>query len=123
MEERCSKLQSFSLTSLVEPLRLVAEWHPDKKDGDFIYEYEGNQVYKSFANEMAQVMNEMWESGAVNHGNNVSKDKRIMIRSVHTVCTPPLRKKHAHAEKYYSHLPSLSLKRGRESLVNFDTRI
>ena len=85
MEEWCSKLQSFSLTSLVEPLRLIAEWHTEKKDGEHIYEYdqEGKQVYKSFANEMAQVMNEMWESGAVNQGNNVSKDKRIMIRLVY----------------------------------------
>ena len=65
-------------------MQVIAEWHTEKKDGDYIYEYdqEGKQVYKSFANEMAQIMNEMWESGAVNQGNNVSKDKRIMIRSV-----------------------------------------
>ena len=66
----------------MEPLRLIAEWHSDEKDCDYIYEYDenGRQVYRSFADEMAAIMNEMWDSGVVKQGNNVSKDKRIMIR-------------------------------------------
>ena len=37
------------------------------------------QVYRSFANEMAHIMNELWEGGVMNEG-NVSKDRRSMIR-------------------------------------------
>lgn len=36
-------------------------------------------MYRSFANEMTQIMNEQLESGIMNQG-NVSKDKRTMIR-------------------------------------------
>ena len=63
---------------------MIAEWHTAQKDGDYVYEFdeEGKQVYKSFANEMAQIMNDMWESGVGYQGNNVSKDKRIMIRYI-----------------------------------------
>ena len=69
----------------MEPLRLIAEWHTARKDGDYVYE-EGKQVYTSFANEMAQIMNDMWESGVGYQGNNVSKDKRTMIRYIlHTL--------------------------------------
>ena len=68
----------------MEPLRLIAEWHTARKDGDYEYEFddEGKQVYTSFANEMAQIMNEMWESGVGYQGNNVSKDKQTMIRYI-----------------------------------------
>ena len=31
---------------------------------------------------MAQIMNEMWDSGMGYQGNNVSKDKRTMIRYI-----------------------------------------
>lgn len=75
-------MHSLSLTTLEKPLRLIAEWHSNKKDRDYVYEYDenGKQVYRSFANEMAVIMNEMWDAGVVHQGNNVSKDKRIMIR-------------------------------------------
>ena len=62
-----------------------AKWHTAQKDGDYVCEFdeEGKQVYKSFANEMAQIMNDMWESGVGYQGNNVSKDKRNMIRYIY----------------------------------------
>ena len=66
---------------------MIAEWHctdkedGDKEGGDHVYGFnkEGMEVYRSFANEMVQIMNEQWESGIMNQG-NVSKDKRSMIR-------------------------------------------
>ena len=62
----------------MEPFKLIQEWH---KIGNHTYTFsdEGMQVYKGFANEMAHIMNEQWESGVMNRG-NVSKDKRTMIR-------------------------------------------
>ena len=39
------------------------------------------EMYRSFANKMAHIMNEQWESGVMNQG-NVSKDKRTMIRYI-----------------------------------------
>lgn len=67
------------MTSLVKPFGIIADWH---KDGDHTYSFddEGMQVYRIFADEMAQIMNIQWESGDINQG-NVSKDKRTMIRS------------------------------------------
>jgi len=80
VDDWCTKLHTFAITSLIEPLKLIAKWHVEN-DGKHIYHYsdEGMQVYRSFANEMAQVMNEQWESGIMNQG-NVSKDKQTMIR-------------------------------------------
>ena len=76
----CTKLHSFPLTSLIEPMKLVAKWHCENDDKHmYSYGEEGMQVYRSFANEMAQIMNEQWETGVMNKG-NVSKDKRTMIR-------------------------------------------
>lgn len=76
------ELQTFPLKSLLEPFKLIAEWH---EEGDHTYTYnaEGMQVYRNFANEMAELMNEQWTTGALNLG-NVSKDKRTMIRYLRT---------------------------------------
>ena len=66
------------MTSMVQPLKLIAQWH---NEGDHVYSFddEGMKLYRSFANEMAQIMNDQWESGVMNRG-NVSKDKRSMLR-------------------------------------------
>ena len=80
VDEWCTKLHTFPMTSLIEPFKLIAKWHCEQ-DGKHVYAYseEGMQVYRSFSNEMAQIMNEQWENGVMNKG-NVSKDKRTMIR-------------------------------------------
>ena len=58
----------------------IADWH---KDDETVYTFDdgGKQVYRSFANEMAEIMNEQWQSCLLSQG-NVSKDKRTMIRLV-----------------------------------------
>ncbi len=62
---------------------MIAEWH---KDGEHVYKFdaEGMEVYHLFADDMARIMNEQWQSGTMNQG-NVSKDKRTMIRYVYVV--------------------------------------
>ena len=78
MDEWARKLQSMPLTSLVKPFKLIADWH---REGSHTYSFtvEGMGVYREFADSMAKVMNERWESADSNPG-NLSKDKRTMIR-------------------------------------------
>lgn len=78
VDKWCKKLHGFPLSSLVEPFKLITDWH---KEGDHIYMFskEGKQIYRKFANDMAELMNKQWQSGETSQG-NLSKDKRTMIR-------------------------------------------
>ena len=60
---------------------MIADWH---KEGEHVYEFNGGgmKIYRKFANDMAKLMNEQWESGENCQG-NLSKDKRTMIRYVY----------------------------------------
>lgn len=79
VDEWCKKLQTFTLTSLQKPFELIAQWHSDEGENTYSFSEEGSVQYRAFANEMAQVINDQWESGLLNQG-NLSKDKRTMIR-------------------------------------------
>lgn len=63
-----------------KPLQDIANWH-SMDDCSYVYHFDekGMEVYRVFANDMADKMNEQWEKGAMTHG-NVSKDKRTMVR-------------------------------------------
>ena len=63
MDEWWETLKSFPISSLEKPLKDIAEWH--SKEHDIVYKFDekGMQVYRLFANEMAEKMNEQWEQG------------------------------------------------------------
>lgn len=84
MDEWCETLKSFPISSLEKPLKDIAEWH--SKEHDIVYKFDekGMQVYRLFANEMGEKMNEQWEQGKMAQG-NVSKDKRTMVRYVYQI--------------------------------------
>ena len=84
MDEWCETLKRFPISSLEKPLKDIAEWH--SKEHDIVYKFDekGMQVYRLFANEMAEKMNEQWEQGKMAQG-NVSKDKRTMVRYVYQI--------------------------------------
>ena len=71
----------FPIHSLEKPLRDVAEWHNTNKQHVNKFDQKGMQVYRLFANEMADKINEQREQGKMAQG-NVSKDKCIMVRLV-----------------------------------------
>ena len=54
VDEWCRKLHASPLISLVKPFGIIADWH---RDGDHTYTFndEGMQVYRIFADEMAQI--------------------------------------------------------------------
>lgn len=76
VDEWSEKLQSMPLKSLAKSFEQISKWH---STGEHVYAFsaEGAQVYKTFANGMAQAMNDQWEIG---EEGNSSKDKRTMIR-------------------------------------------
>ncbi len=78
VDEWCKKLYMFPLTSLVEPFIKIADWHKEDKRV-YMFDQGGKEVYRSFSNEMAEIMNHQWQNCIFNQG-NVSKDKRTMIR-------------------------------------------
>ena len=83
VEEWVAKLQSTGLTSLKQPYELIQKWH---SNGEIIYTFdsEGKAVYKQFADQIVDMMNDKWESaGGIGKVFNVSKDRRTMIRYIH----------------------------------------
>ena len=82
-----AKLKDETLQSLSQPYKLICKWHAQATPTDpFEYTYtpEGKEVYRSFSDEMASLMNEQFESCKMTYG-NVSKDNRVMIRFVLSV--------------------------------------
>ena len=80
VDDWCRKLKCFPIKSLDKPLQDIARWHT-KEDQHYVYKFDtkGMEVYCTFANDMADKMNEQWEQGVMTHG-NVSKDKCTMVR-------------------------------------------
>lgn len=85
VDEWCETLKQYPINSLEKPLQDVADWHTTDKEHVYRFDEKGMQVYRLFANEMAEKMNEQWEKGKMVQG-NVSKDKRTMVRYVHVYC-------------------------------------
>ena len=81
VDEWCVTLKQFPIHSLEKPLRDMAEWHKTNKQHVYKFDQKGMQVYRLFANEMADKINEQWEQGKMAQG-NVSKDNRTMVRLV-----------------------------------------
>ena len=79
VDEWCETLKRFPISSLEKPLKDIAEWHSKEQDIVYKFDEKGMQVYRLFANEMAEKMN---EQGKMAQG-NVSKDKRTMVRYVY----------------------------------------
>lgn len=68
------------MTSLIEPLKLITKRHCEKDDKHmYSYSEEGMQVYRSFANEMAQIMN---ESGMHNVGSHQQQDAESQTQTL-----------------------------------------
>ena len=79
VDDWCKKLKEFPINSLEKPLQDIANWHSEGDEHVYKFDDKGMEVYRTFANKMADKMNEQWEQGEVAHG-NVSKDKRTMVR-------------------------------------------
>jgi hypothetical protein len=71
---------------LKQPYELIQKWH---SNGEIIYTFdsEGKAVYKQFADQIVDMMNDKWEStDGIGKVFNVSKDRRTMIRYIHVIC-------------------------------------
>ena len=77
-------VRNSKLIQLQEPFKLIAEWHANITMSQMTYKFspEGLEVYRAFADEMADAINDDWAACKFQRSSK-SKDKRTMIRYVY----------------------------------------